>query len=185
MNHKRTTLPLLTALVPLLLSLAACQPVAEPAAAQAPAPDLVARGEYLVKIGGCNDCHTPGYPESGGQIDKAQWLVGSPLGYNGPWGTTYPTNLRLRMQEMTEAQWMEYSANLRTRPPMPDFTIRAMAEEDRRAIYRFVHSLGGAGQAAAQALPPGQAPQPPVFQLVLPAMPAAAAVAPAEPNAKH
>ena len=184
MSRKRTSLLPLSALMPLLLSLAACQPAAKPAvAAHAPEPDLVARGEYLVRIGGCNDCHTPGYVERAGQLDKAQWLTGSPLGYNGPWGTTYPTNLRLRMQEMTEAQWMEYSANLRTRPPMPDFTVRAMAEEDRRAIYRFVHSLGAAGQAAQQALPPGQTPKPPLFQLVLPAMPAAAA--PGEAGARH
>lgn len=184
MLRKRPSLLLLSASMPLLLSLAACQPAATPAAtAHAPAPDPIARGEYLVRIGGCNDCHTPGYVERGGQLDKAQWLTGSPLGYNGPWGTTYPTNLRLRMQEMTEAQWMDYSANLRARPPMPDFTLRAMTEDDRRAIYRFVHSLGGTGQAAPQALPPGQAPKPPVFQLVLPAVPAAAA--PAEADASH
>lgn len=186
MLRTRTTLIPLSALMPLLLSLAACQPAARPAAAaHAPEPDPFARGEYLVKIGGCNDCHTAGYVERGGQLDKAQWLTGSPLGYNGPWGTTYPTNLRLRLQEMTEAQWMDYSANLRARPPMPDFTLRAMAEEDRRAIYRFVRSLGSAGQAAPQALPPGQAPQPPVFQLVLPATPAAAVTAPAETGANH
>ena len=184
MSRKRNSLLPLSALMPLLFSLAACQPAAKPAvAALAPEPDLVARGEYLVKIGGCNDCHTPGYAERGGQLDKAQWLTGSPLGYNGPWGTTYPTNPRLRMQEMTEAQWMEYSANLRTRPPMPDFTVRAMAEEDRRAIYRFVHSLGAAGQVAQQALPPGQTPEPPLFQLVLPATPAA--VAAGETGANH
>lgn len=156
----------------LSLALAACQPAAHPPA-QAE-PDLVARGEYLVKIGGCNDCHTPGYAESGGQVDKAHWLTGSPLGYNGPWGTTYPTNLRLSLQKMTEAQWMDYSANLRARPPMPDFNIRAMTEDDRRAIYRFIRSLGDAGQPAPEALPPGQKPPLPVFTLMLPAMPAAA-----------
>lgn len=173
MTRKRTSPLLLTALLPLLLTLAACQPTATPAATVAHEPDLVARGEYLVRIGGCNDCHTPGYAENGGQTDKADWLTGSPLGYHGPWGTTYPTNLRLRLQEMSEAQWMDFSANLRTRPPMPDFTIRAMADQDRRAIYRFVHSLGGAGKPASDALPPGQTPPPPVFTLVLPAMPAA------------
>lgn len=26
------------------------------------------RGRYLVTIGGCNDCHTPGYPEAAGQV---------------------------------------------------------------------------------------------------------------------
>lgn len=164
--------PFVTMLALLPLALAACQPAARsPAQAE---PDPVARGEYLVRIGGCNDCHTPGYGESGGQVDKAYWLTGSPLGYHGPWGTTYPTNLRLSLQKMTEAQWMDYSANLRARPPMPDFTVRAMTEDDRRAIYRFVRSLGDAGQPAPEALPPGQTPPPPVFTLLLPAVPAAA-----------
>ena len=32
-----------------------------PGAAAVAADDGVARGEYLVRFGGCNDCHTPGY----------------------------------------------------------------------------------------------------------------------------
>lgn len=162
----------------LLLALAGCQPTAETRTASSlPAPaattdaDLVARGEYLVRVTGCNDCHTPGYAEAQGQVDQAQWLVGSPLGFHGPWGTTYPTNLRLRMEALTEAQWLEYSANLRTRPIMPDFAVRDMTEDDRRAIYRFVRSLGPAGQPAPDALPPGRTPPAPYFGLVLPSPP--------------
>lgn len=141
--------------------------------------DAIARGEYLVRIGGCNDCHTAGYAERQGEMPTAQWLTGSPLGYHGPWGTTYASNLRLRMQEMSEAQWLAYSGSLRTRPIMPDFTLRAMSEADRRAIYRFVHSLGPAGEAAPAYLPPGQTPPAPYFSLVLPEAPAQAAAAPA------
>jgi len=161
-----------------LLFLAACQPAGPravaslpPASTSATGGDLLARGEYLVRIAGCNDCHTPGYAESGGKVDKAGWLVGSPMGFHGPWGTTYASNLRLRMQQLTEAQWLEYSANLRTRPIMPDFAVRDMSEEDRRAIYRFVHALGAAGQPAPEALPPGRTPPPPYFGMVLPAPP--------------
>ncbi len=172
----RHNLPLLAPA--LLASLAACQPANQtpPVAAAAPAvndeAELLARGEYLVRIGGCNDCHTPGYAENQGNIDKAQWLVGSPVGYHGPWGTTYASNLRLRMQELSEPQWLEYTANLHTRPIMPDFAVRGMAEDDRRAIYRFVHSLGAAGQKAPDALPPGTTPPAPYFGLVLPEGPA-------------
>lgn len=166
-----------------LLFLAACQPTPTrtvaslPPPTSAPAGDLLARGEYLVRIAGCNDCHTPGYAESGGKVDKAGWLVGSPMGFHGPWGTTYASNLRLRMQQLTEAQWLEYSANLRTRPIMPDFAVRDMSEEDRRAIYRFVHALGAAGQPAPEALPPGRTPPPPYFGMVLPAPSAASTAA--------
>lgn len=175
-----------TGLIPLLALLAACQPAATPqAAAPAPTVDLVARGEYLTRTTGCNDCHTPGYAEQGGNVDKAQWLIGSPLGYNGPWGTTYAANLRLTLAGMDEAQWLEYSANLRTRPIMPDFAVRAMTEEDRRAIYRFIRSLGPGGQPAPAYLPPGQTPPLPYFSLVLPPAPPvpASPTAPVAPTA--
>ena len=179
----------LTLLVPSLtmLALSACQQTPEadadsatkPIATAAPASpsdaELLARGEYIARIGGCNDCHTPGYAESGGQVPKTQWLVGSPLGWHGPWGTTYPANLRLKVQDMDEAAWMTYSASLHTRPPMPDFAIRGMTETDRRAIYRFVRSLGPAGQAAPSYLPPDQKPQPPYVDWELPPPPAKAA----------
>ncbi|MET0680313.1 MAG: hypothetical protein ABWZ41_04865, partial [Burkholderiales bacterium] len=80
----------------------------------------VKRGRYLVQISGCNDCHTPGYPESNGKVDEKLWLTGSPLGWRGPWGTTYAANLRLAAQKLTEAQWMQRARN-ELRPPMPWF----------------------------------------------------------------
>jgi mono/diheme cytochrome c family protein len=160
------------ALLAASLALAGCSATS---ATSDPAPpvaasdaDLVARGEYLARIAGCNDCHTPGYAETGGQVPKTQWLTGSPLGWNGPWGTTYPANLRLKLQDMDEAAWLKYSAELHTRPPMPDFAIRTMQEQDRRAIYRFIRSLGPGGQPAPDYLPPGQAPQAPYVQWILP-----------------
>ena len=162
-----------------LVAAAGCSRTMEPASAEPAAAvtamnhaQLLDRGEYLVRIAGCNDCHTPGYAESGGNVPKAQWLVGSPLGWSGPWGTTYPANLRLKLQEMDEAAWLGYSASLHTRPPMPDFAVRTMNENDRRAIYRFVRSLGVGGQPAPAYLPPGTTPKPPYVQWVLP--PAAA-----------
>ena len=175
----------------LCLAVAACQPQAAPSitsarpTAKMPAAtaiDLVARGEYLVRIAGCNDCHTPAYAENQGKVPKEHWLTGSPLGFNGPWGTTYPTNLRLRMQDFSEDEWLAYSANLRTRPIMPDFAVRDMTEEDRRALYRFIRGLGPAGSPAPAALPPRQTPPLPHTALVLPPPPADAAGAHA-PNA--
>lgn len=139
-----------------------------PAAAAPSDADLLARGEYLVRIAGCNDCHTPGYAQQQGNIDKSQWLTGDTTGFMGPWGTTYPINLRLKLAGMDEAAWLQYSANLHTRPVMPDFNVRAMTQDDRRAIYRFVHSLGPAGHPAPAYLPPGQKPAPPYMELVLP-----------------
>lgn len=159
--------------LPALVLLAGCQAASAPAAVTAQQA-LLARGEYLVRIAGCNDCHTPGYPERAGDVPKQDWLVGAPLGHVGPWGTTYATNLRLKLAGMDEATWMQYSVRLHTRPPMPDFNLRAMDAADRRAIFRFIRALGPAGQAAPAYLPPGQMPAPPYLQLVLPpASPAA------------
>ncbi|WP_211345373.1 hypothetical protein [Marilutibacter aestuarii] len=184
MRHRSN--PIALSLPCLFIALAACQPTppdatadAAPPGANAPATAatshgdeaLLARGEYLVRMSGCNDCHTAGYAERQGEVDPAEWLTGSPLGYNGPWGTTYASNLRMRVDGMDEAAWLAYTANLRTRPIMPDFLLRTMAEDDRRAIYRFVKSLGPAGGPAPAYLPPGQQPPPPYMQLVLPVAP--------------
>jgi mono/diheme cytochrome c family protein len=66
------------------------------AAAATPSQDAaaIARGRYLIRMMGCNDCHTKGFAPSGGQVPESQWLAGDTLGYRGPWGTTYPSNLR-------------------------------------------------------------------------------------------
>ena len=73
---------------------------------------------------------------------------------------------------MTEAQWLDYSAKLRTRPLMPDFAMRDMTQEDRRAIYRFVRSLGPAGSRRRRTCRRVRTRRPPYFDLVLPAGPA-------------
>ena len=148
----------LSLLAPLVVLLAAgCDrdtPTASTAAASPAAQDtqadLIARGEYLVRVTGCNDCHTPGYAEQQGNVDQALWLTGSPLGYRGPWGTTYATNLRLRLADMDEAQWLAYSGSLRTRPIMPDFVLRSITEDDRRAMFHFIKSLGPGGEPVSQ-----------------------------------
>jgi mono/diheme cytochrome c family protein len=82
------------------------------------AEDVVARGEYLVTVGACADCHTPLVmgPE-GPMPDPARWLSGHPAeavmgaapvipaeagfwmwsphntAFVGPWGTSYAINL--------------------------------------------------------------------------------------------
>jgi mono/diheme cytochrome c family protein len=164
-----TTLPLLVACQSRATDAAATASASSATPATAPAAaDLVTRGEYLIRTAGCNDCHTAGYPESQGRLDKSQWLMGSRVGFKGPWGTTYATNLRLRVAAMDEAQWLAYTANLRTRPVMPDFNVRAMNEDDRRAMFHFVKSLGPAGEPAPVYLPPGEKPPLPYYELVLP-----------------
>jgi mono/diheme cytochrome c family protein len=144
----------------LLLILAAAA-LAFPAVAQKPGDAQIKRGRYLVEIAGCNDCHTPGYAPSGGKVPEAQWLLGDALGWNGPWGTTYATNLRLYMQDLTEEQWVKKARALNARPPMPWFNVRAMTSGDLRAIYRYVRSLKPLGTPAPAFLPPENSPPQP------------------------
>jgi mono/diheme cytochrome c family protein len=122
---------------------------------------LVARGRYLVQIGGCNDCHTEGYLEHSGNVPEERWLLGSSLGFSGPWGTTYPSNLRRLLGTLHEDEWVRFARTLETRPPMPWFNLRAMAEGDLRAIYRYVRSLPEDDRSVPDYVPPGRAPATP------------------------
>lgn len=129
---------------------------------------LAARGHDLVVTSGCNDCHTPMYAEQAGNVPEAAWLTGSPLGWRGPWGTSYPINLRLLVNGTDEAQWLHQLRTVQARPPMPWYDVRRMSDADLLAIYAFIRSLGPAGTEAPSALPPGVSPPPPFFELVLP-----------------
>ncbi len=126
------------------------------------------RGRYVAKIAGCNDCHTPGYAQSGGQVPEAQWLTGDTLGWSGPWGTTYPANLRLVVAGMSEQEWVQRARTAQYRPPMPWFNLRDMGESDLRALYRYIRSLGPAGTPAPAYLPPGDKAEGPVVQFPAP-----------------
>jgi mono/diheme cytochrome c family protein len=147
------------------LTCAAAVYAASPAAPERPpATDPVALGRYIVTTAGCNDCHTPGYGAAGGRVPQKDWLTGDKLGWHGPWGTTYPTNLRLHLQKMTEAEWLTRARTMEPRPPMPWFNMRAMSDEDLKALYAFIKAAGPAGEPAPAYLPPGQAPKPPFVQ---------------------
>jgi hypothetical protein len=79
---------------------------------------LTSRGEYLVTVGGCNDCHTPwkvgktghepdlsrmlsGHPEqlempASPELPRGPWAVvvsGTFTAWSGPWGVSFSANL--------------------------------------------------------------------------------------------
>jgi mono/diheme cytochrome c family protein len=142
--------------------------VALPVCAQQKSDPQVNRGRYLIKVAGCNDCHTPGYGPTGGKVPEEKWLTGDILGWNGPWGTTYATNLRLYMQDLSEDQWIKKAKTLSARPPMPWFNVQAMSASDLRAMYRYVRYLGPAGKPAPAYLPPTQTPPEPAVRFPAP-----------------
>ncbi len=124
----------------------------------------IERGRYVAQISGCNDCHTAGYAMSGGKVPQEQWLKGDAVGWRGPWGTTYPANLRIVLARYSEDQWVQVAKTAQYRPPMPWFALRDMNEGDLRALYRFVRSLGEPGAPAPAYVPPDTQPTGPAWQ---------------------
>ena len=126
---------------------------------------LIDRGRYLVSTSLCNDCHTPGYAQREGNMPASEWLTGNAVGFQGPWGTTYPSNLRLLMQSMTQEQWLAHARSPR-RPPMPWFSLREMSDADLIAIYQFVRDLGPKGEMAPNYAPPGATVHTPYIEFI-------------------
>jgi mono/diheme cytochrome c family protein len=141
---------LIALLLPVALAFGAAS-AAEPSSSRG----TVEHGRYLVRTSGCNDCHTPGYAEKDGKIPERDWLTGNPVGFQGPWGTTYPVNLRLLVQSLTEREWTRRVRGA-ARPPMPWISLNSMTDRDLHSIYRFVRSLGAAGKPAPEFVPPGK-----------------------------
>lgn len=128
-----------------------------------------AAGQYLTIVGGCNDCHTVGWAESNGKTPPSEQFTGSPVGYRGPWGTSYAANLRSVVQRATEDRWVQILTTAdggHGRPPMPWMNTAAMSDHDLRVVYRYIHSLGPAGGPAPRAVPPGQTPTTPYINFV-------------------
>src|SRR4051812_30977008 len=51
-----------------------------PTSAHVQATNPLEAGKYLVLVGACNDCHTPGWMENGIKTPESDWLVGVPIG---------------------------------------------------------------------------------------------------------
>ena len=140
-----------------------------PLSAQAQGSSQIERGRYMVLTGHCNNCHTAGYAPKEGNVPEKDWLLGSgPLGWRGPWGTTYASNLRLTVPATTERQWVQYIKTFKPRPPMPWWSMKETTEQDLRAMYQYIKSLGPAGKDAQPYLPPDKEPKQPYNQAPLP-----------------
>lgn len=169
--------------------LSACQSApsspspAQPLVADEPyvhAADTLEAGRYLADVAGCHDCHTPGFMENGPNVPEEQWFTGMPIGFLGPWGTSYPANLRLSVATYPEDVWVNMLQTRNALPPMPWPSVHAMSERDLRALYAYFTSLGEAGEPAPQAVPPGEEPTTPYFDFMPKHMERLSAMA--EPN---
>src|SRR5688572_31860456 len=102
---------------------AGATPAGPPAAADAPvssasvaAGSPVDAGRYIVRVGGCNDCHTPAFAMRNGDVPEAQWLTGDVVGYRGPWGTSYASNLRLFVKDLSADDFVRIVRARTSRP---------------------------------------------------------------------
>jgi mono/diheme cytochrome c family protein len=108
----------------------------------------IARGRYMVLTGHCNNCHTGAYAAKQGNMPETEWLLGNPIGFRSEAGTSYASNLRLTVRNYTEEQWVSYAKAAKPRPPMPWWSIHETTPQDLAAMYRYIISLGPAGQPA-------------------------------------
>jgi mono/diheme cytochrome c family protein len=126
---------------------------------------FIERGRYVVLLSHCNNCHTAGYAQAAGKVPEERWLMGNPVGWRGKAGTTYATNLRLYMQNLSEEGWIQAARTVESRRPMPWWSLRYTTDEDLRAMYHYIRSLTPLGQPAPAFLPSDQVPPRPYTQL--------------------
>jgi mono/diheme cytochrome c family protein len=156
------------------LDLASCSP--RGMSTKASGVDTLARGQYLVTVMGCADCHTPGYFY--GAPDTTRRLSGSEVGWKGPWGVSYARNITpdtdTGIGSWTEEQIIN-AVRAGTRPdgshllppmPWPDFA--ALTDEDAHAVARYLKSLPAIQHKVPDALPPGKTPAGSVFDMSAP-----------------
>jgi len=146
---------------------------AEPEAAAMTAEQKVERGHYISIVASCNDCHTPGHFY--GNPDTLRTLSGSELGWEGPWGVSYPRNLTPDM-ETGIGKWSEDDIVTAVRtghrpdqspllPPMPWPNYAFLTDEDAYALAAYLKSLPPIQHKAPAVIPPGTQATGPRFTL--------------------
>ena len=127
----------------------------------APAMTQVQRGEYLSFIAGCHDCHTPGFFYNA--PDWKRDLSGSELGWEGPWGVSYPRNLTPDSTGLAGYTDADIERVLRSgirkngeqiRPPMPWPNYARMTAEDMAALIAYLRSLQPVHHVPPTPIPP-------------------------------
>lgn len=140
-------------------------------------PDDVARGEYLVTVMSCTDCHTPGH--FFGKPDMTKYLGGSDVGFAIPGlGYFYGSNLT-PSDEHGLGKWSttEIVTALRTgvrpdgrvlAPVMPWMSFAKLTDDDAFAIAAFLKSMPAVDNAAPPPTGWGETPPAPYHQVTMP-----------------
>jgi mono/diheme cytochrome c family protein len=124
----------------------------------------LARGQYLVTIMACNDCHTPGAHY--GAADATRFLAGSEMGWAGRWGVAYAANLTpdslTGLGRWTREQ-IAVAIRAGNRPDgrqlsaaMPWIDYSALTDADALAIAGYLKSIPAVKHAVPRPLKPGE-----------------------------
>ena len=127
--------------------------------------EKIARGKVISYTSACHDCHTPGGLY--GSPDSTRMLSGSELGWEGPWGISFPRNLTPDM-ETGIGSWSEDDIVTAIRtgvrpdhtpimPPMPWPMYSHLSDDDAHALAAFLKSIPAVHHKAPDRIPPGTA----------------------------
>jgi mono/diheme cytochrome c family protein len=134
----------------------------------------LARGRYLVQLGGCTDCHTPGHLL--GKPDAARFLGGSDVGFAIPGaGTFVGPNLTsdkdtglgnwTKQQIVTALQTGVRPDGRVLAPIMPWRAFAGLTRQDVDAVALFLQSLPPVSHKVPGPFGPDE--KPPVFRMVV------------------
>ena len=150
---------------------AAAALLSAPAMAETP----IERGKYLVTIGGCSDCHTPG--TFLGKPDMARFLGGSDVGFAIPGLGVFPGRNLTPDKETGLGGWTDeqivtaITSGLRPdgralAPIMPWQALSQLTAEDKQAIVAYLRSIPPVKNAVAGPFGPNDKPSVLVFTIV-------------------
>src|SRR4051794_18191612 len=125
----------------------------------------VKRGEYLVTLGGCNDCHTPGYFL--GKPDMSRYLGGSDVGFEIPGLGVFVGRNITPDKETGIGGWTpeQIQAALQTgvrpdgrtlAPIMPWHALAQLTDDDAKAMVAFLQSVKPVSNAVPGPFKPGE-----------------------------
>ena len=144
----------------------------------------IARGKYLVTLGGCNDCHTPGY--FFGKPDMSRFLGGSDVGFEIPGqgvfvGPNITSDKKTGIGSWTSEQIVK-AIQVGERPDgrilapiMPWHALATLTADDAMAIAAFLQSLNPVSNQIRGPFKPGEKVSTFMFRIVPPGETAAAA----------
>jgi mono/diheme cytochrome c family protein len=121
------------------------EPVTGVVSGDANPPDPVKRGAYLVRIGGCADCHTPRKgPSVVARMDFAGGMLEA-----GPWGRPASANITPDPSGIgyyDEALFLQvmrtgYVRARKLSPIMPVGAYRNLSDEDLKAMFAYLRTL--------------------------------------------